>query len=51
VPIHRQPVYAGLPASCPVAERLAASVFSIPVHPGVTDEERTAIAAAINEVA
>jgi len=51
VPIHRQPIYAGLKADCPVAERLAASVFSIPVHPGVTDEERTYIADTINEVA
>lgn len=51
VPIHRQPVYAGRPACCPVAERLAATVFSIPVHPGVTDEERAYIADAINEVA
>ncbi|MDK2975427.1 MAG: perosamine synthetase [Methanofollis sp.] len=51
VPIHRQPIYAGLKAVCPVAEALAASVLSIPVHPGVADEERASIADAVNEVA
>ncbi|MDD4255382.1 MAG: DegT/DnrJ/EryC1/StrS family aminotransferase [Methanofollis sp.] len=50
VPLNRQPVFAGLNASCPVAESLAASVFSIPVHPAVTDEERAYICDAINEV-
>ncbi|MBP2146854.1 perosamine synthetase [Methanofollis sp. W23] len=51
IPINKQPLYQERGSSCPVAERLAASVFSIPVHPGVTDEERSYIAAAINEVA
>jgi dTDP-3-amino-3,4,6-trideoxy-alpha-D-glucose transaminase len=47
VPIHLTPAYAGLglrPGSLPGAERLAGSVCSLPVHPGVTfgDVERMA---------
>ena len=49
VALSRQPFYAGA-ISCPVAEALAASVLSIPVHPGVTDEARAYIADTINEV-
>ena len=49
VALSRQPFYAGA-VSCPVAEALAASVLSIPVHPGVTDEARAYIADTINEV-
>jgi len=51
VPLNRQPVFADLKtAACPVAERLATSVFSIPVHPAVTDEERAYICDTINGV-
>ena len=49
VALSRQPFYAGA-AACPVAESLAASVLSIPVHPGVTDEARAYIADTINGV-
>jgi len=49
VALSRQPYYAGA-ASCPVAEALAASVLSIPVHPGVTDEARAYVADTINGV-
>ena len=49
VALSRQPFYAGA-AACPVAEALAASVLSIPVHPNVTDEERAYIAGTINGV-
>jgi len=49
VALSRQPFYAGA-ATCPVAEALAASVLSIPVHPNVTDEERAYIAKTINGV-
>ena len=49
VALSRQPFYARA-ASCPVAESLAASVLSIPVHPGVTDEARAYIADTINGV-
>ena len=44
-----KPLYAGA-ATCPVAEALAASVLSIPVHPNVTDEERAYVARTINGV-
>jgi perosamine synthetase len=36
---------------CPIAERLTGEVLSLPVHPLVNKEERTYIAACINEVA
>jgi len=49
VALSRQPFYAGA-AACPVAEALAASVLSIPVHPGVTDEARAYVADTINGV-
>ena len=47
IPLPRQPLYAGV-ATCPVAEALAASVLSIPVHPNVTDEERAYVARMIS---
>ena len=49
VALSRQPLYAGA-SSCPVAESLAASVLSIPVHPRVTDEGRAYVAETINGV-
>ncbi|MEN6514186.1 DegT/DnrJ/EryC1/StrS family aminotransferase [Methanoculleus sp.] len=49
VALSRQPFYAGAVA-CPVAEALAASVLSIPVHPGVTDEARAYVCETINGV-
>jgi dTDP-3-amino-3,4,6-trideoxy-alpha-D-glucose transaminase len=48
LPIPRQQAFAHLPAaSCPVADRVAASVCSLPLHPGLTpdDVERVATAA------
>ena len=39
-PIHRQPAFAGMGApSCPVADRVAAEVCSLPFHPGLTNED------------
>ena len=49
IALTRQPLYAGV-SSCPVAESLAASVLSIPVHPRVTDEGRAYVAETINGV-
>jgi len=49
IALSRQPYYAGA-ATCPVAESLAASVLSIPVHPNVTDEGRAYVAETINGV-
>jgi dTDP-4-amino-4,6-dideoxygalactose transaminase len=50
--IHRQPLYQRLgygDPSAPVAERLAGEVLSLPVHPGLSDADVEAIAAAIRE--
>jgi dTDP-4-amino-4,6-dideoxygalactose transaminase len=49
VPVHRQPAYRGdVNPPCPEAEAAAAEMFSIPVHPGVDDADRAAIAEAVN---
>lgn len=47
VPVNRQPVYENERASCPVADGLAASVVSLPVHPAVTDEDLAYICDAV----
>lgn len=47
IPVNRQPVYQSGSASCPVADDLAASVVSLPVHPSVTDEELAYICDAV----
>jgi dTDP-4-amino-4,6-dideoxygalactose transaminase len=59
-PIHQQPLYAGGPSvtdplpshggDCPVAEAAAEQVLSIPVHPGLTDEELTTVAEAVSSI-
>jgi perosamine synthetase len=51
IPLHRQPVFeeCGKKARCPVADRLAAEVLSLPVHPLVADTEREYIAGCITE--
>lgn len=51
IPLHRQPVFeeCAKKSSCPVSDRLAGEVLSLPVHPLVTDTEREYIAACINE--
>lgn len=46
-PVHRQPAYDAGAVSLPVAERLASEVISIPVHPGLTGEERADVVAAL----
>lgn len=52
IPLHRQPVFEQCTrkGSCPVADRLAGEVLSLPVHPRVTDSEREYICECINEV-
>jgi dTDP-4-amino-4,6-dideoxygalactose transaminase len=48
IPIHRQPAFAApLPASCTVAERVAAEVLSLPLHPQLTESEVDEVAAAV----
>ena len=49
VPVHRQPAYRHhANPSCPRAEAAATDIFSIPVHPGVSDAERKVVAEAVN---
>jgi len=49
VPVHKQPAYSRHENSpCPRAELAAAEIFSIPVHPGVSDDDRAAVAEAVN---
>ncbi|WP_292365416.1 MULTISPECIES: DegT/DnrJ/EryC1/StrS family aminotransferase [unclassified Methanoculleus] len=50
IPVNRQPVYENERASCPVADDLAASVVSLPVHPAVTEEELAYICDAVREL-
>ncbi|MFD1466643.1 DegT/DnrJ/EryC1/StrS family aminotransferase [Hymenobacter caeli] len=50
VPPHRQRAYAGLglgPGALPIAEALAATCLSLPLWPGLTEEQVAAVAAAI----
>jgi len=52
-PIHRQPLYQRLGSgdvSCPVAERLADEVLSLPVHPALSAADVETVAAAVNDV-
>ncbi|WP_418280290.1 DegT/DnrJ/EryC1/StrS family aminotransferase [Halorubrum sp. DTA98] len=46
-PIHRQPAYADVEASAPVAERAAETVLSVPVHPSLDRSEVDAVADAL----
>jgi dTDP-4-amino-4,6-dideoxygalactose transaminase len=47
VPIPRQPAVATLdPAECPVADRVAAEIFSLPLYPALPDDAVARVAAA-----
>ncbi|MGH2488231.1 MAG: DegT/DnrJ/EryC1/StrS family aminotransferase, partial [Candidatus Limnocylindria bacterium] len=51
IPVHRQKPFIDLgygDQSFPVSERLAEEVVSIPVHPGLSDEDVDAVIAAVN---
>jgi dTDP-3-amino-3,4,6-trideoxy-alpha-D-glucose transaminase len=49
VPIPRQAAIASeQPAECPVADRVSAEVFSLPLHPGMTPQAIEEIAAALH---
>lgn len=51
LPVHLQPAYRSLTnPPCPRAEAAADTIFSIPVHPAVSDEDRAAIAEAVNRL-
>ena len=51
-PVHDQPLYRGTQGKdpCPVSGRLAASVFSLPAHPLLSDEDLHSIVKAVKEV-
>jgi dTDP-4-amino-4,6-dideoxygalactose transaminase len=49
-PIHQQPAYAGFDAECPVAERAAERVLSLPVHPRLDEGALDRIVDATREV-
>ena len=52
IPLHKQPVFEEYTGSCncPMAEKLAGEVLSIPVHPLLADKEREYICRCVNEV-
>ncbi|MGZ4846218.1 MAG: DegT/DnrJ/EryC1/StrS family aminotransferase [Halobacteriota archaeon] len=54
LPIYRQPLYQRLgysreSAACPVAEEVAQSVFSLPVHPALTRDDLAYVAQTVND--
>jgi dTDP-4-amino-4,6-dideoxygalactose transaminase len=52
LPVHLQPPYLSLRnPPCPAAEMAASDMLSIPVHPGLSDDDCLEVAAALNSVA
>ena len=53
VPMHRQPYYQalGYTSRSPATERAASEVLSLPVHPGLAEDDIQTIAAAIEQAA
>ena len=50
IPIPRQPALEPLhPAQCPVADRVCAQVFSLPLHPGLSPGDIATVAAAVHD--
>jgi dTDP-4-amino-4,6-dideoxygalactose transaminase len=50
IPVHLQPCYRGwgyVPGSLPITERVASSVLSLPMFPGLTLEQQRRVAAAL----
>jgi dTDP-4-amino-4,6-dideoxygalactose transaminase len=47
IPLHRQPAFADVGGTAPDADRAAAEVLSLPVHPGLDDEEVDRVADAV----
>jgi aminotransferase EvaB len=48
VPVHRQPAYHDAALSLPHTEESCAQVLSLPLHPGLTDEEVSRVAREVN---
>ena len=54
IPVHRQQPYLAMgygDERFPIAERLSDEVLSIPVHPGLSDDDVSTVIAAVNTVA
>jgi dTDP-4-amino-4,6-dideoxygalactose transaminase len=52
-PLHLQPAYSSLaypPCSFPLAERACEHVLSLPIHPGLTDEQVAYVATSVLEI-
>jgi dTDP-4-amino-4,6-dideoxygalactose transaminase len=50
VPIPRQPALAAeQPADCPIAARVCGEILSLPLHPGLRDEDADVVAAAVRK--
>ena len=52
IPVHRQPyvLALGLEADLPVTERVAARTLSLPMYPGLTDEEQATVIEALRSI-
>jgi perosamine synthetase len=52
LPLHRQPVFRGygLDRDFPVSARLAKTVLSLPVHPGVEEDDLHYIVRSVREI-
>jgi perosamine synthetase len=52
LPVHQQPLYRdlGFDDSLPVAERMSREVLSLPVHPGLTEEELDKIVSEVSKL-
>lgn len=49
VPIPRQEAFSAVPAApCPIADRVCAEIFSLPLHPQLSDADVDAVAAAVH---
>ena len=53
IPLHLQPAFASLggrPGDCPRAEAAAREILSLPLHPGMTDDDARYVAASVREL-
>jgi dTDP-4-amino-4,6-dideoxygalactose transaminase len=53
IPLHLQPAFAplgGRPGDCPEAEAAAREILSLPLHPGMTDDDVRYVAASVREL-
>jgi dTDP-4-amino-4,6-dideoxygalactose transaminase len=53
IPLHLQPAFAdlgGRQGDCPAAEAAAGEILSLPLHPGMSDDDARRVAAAVREL-